>query len=257
MRVDELVEYIISLKGSGLNPDEGVLYGDPKTEIEGMLLTWMATVPALEAAAAAGCNVVLCHEAFYLGWGTLTAQHMAWGPNRARLKAASAGGLTVLRVHGSMDKICIYDDFAEALGLENDGPGTGWHRVFPVPQTTPRELVERVKAAFDMEHVRACGDLDRPVCCIGLPWGGLGLDSNIGYMESLLKLGADVFVAGEADEYGFTFASDAGVPMIETGHSLSENLGMKNFSERLRRDSSDSSGLRIEFFEATRAFRYV
>ena len=254
MTVNDLKDYIVKLKGSGLNQDEGVLYGDPRAEVRGVLLTWMATVPALEAAAQQGCNVVLCHESFYLCWGGIQPQHPTWVPNRARLRAAAAGDLAVMRVHGSLDLICIFDDFAAALGLETATPGTGWHKVFPMPETTVRELVERVKATFKLPHVRVAGDLDKRVCCAGLPWGGLGLDSNISYIQSVLELGADVLIAGEADEYGFTFANDAGVPMIETGHSVSENLGVANFAERLRQDFP---GLRTAFFEPTRPFRFV
>lgn len=256
MIVNDLVDYVVKLKGAALNQDEGVLYGDPKSEVSGVLLTWMATVPALEAAAREGCNVVLCHESFYLYsfWGGLQPQHPAWVPNQARLRAAAAGGLAILRVHGSLDKICVYDDFAAALGLENPDPGTGWHKVLAMPETTVRELVERVKSTFGLPHVRVSGDLDQHVSCAGLPWGGLGLDSNISYIETCIELGADVLIAGEADEYGFTFANDAGVPMIETGHSISENIGMKNFGERL---SEELPGLRTVFFEATRPFRFA
>ena len=254
MTVNDLKDYIIKLKGSGLNPDEGVLYGDPRAEVDGVLLTWMATVPALEAATREGCNVVLCHESFYLCWGGIQPQHPAWAPNRARLRAAAAGDLAIMRVHGSLDMICIFDDFAAALGLDNPTPGAGWHKVFPMPETTTRELVGRVKATFQLPHVRVAGDLDKRVSCAGLPWGGLGLDSNIGYIQSVLELGADVLIAGEADEYGFTFANDAGVPMIETGHSVSENIGVKNFGERLRQDFP---ALKTAFFEPTRPFRFA
>ena len=254
MQVNELVAHVVELKGSGLNHDEGVLYGDPKAEVKGVLLTWMATVPALQAAAQEGCNVVLCHERFYLCPGDLRPQHAAWVPNQARLRAAAAGDLAVLRVHGSLDLICVYDDFAAALGLEDPTPGTGWHKVFPVQETTVRELVERVKTTFHLPHVRVAGDMDKRVSCIGLPWGGLGLDSNIGYVQSVLELGADVLIAGEADEYGFTFANDAGVPMIETGHSVSENLGVRNFADRLRQDFP---GLKTVFFDRTRPFEFA
>ncbi len=254
MTVNELASYIVELKGAGLNGDEGVLYGDPKAEIEGVLLTWMATVPALEKAVEEGCNVVLCHERFYLAWGELREQQIAWAPNKARVKVAGASGLTILRVHGSMDQICIFDDFADALGLPNPTPGTGCQKVFPMPETTVRELVERVKTTFGLPHVRMCGDMDKRVQCAGLPWGGLGLDSNISYINGCIERGADVLIAGESDEYGFTFAADSGVPMIETGHSVSENLGMKHFGEMLQ---GKVPSIKTVFFDATRPFTFA
>jgi len=255
MKVKELVDYIVGLKGSGLNQDEGVLFGDAEAEIKGILITWMPTVKALQTARRRGCNVVLCHETFYFMpmHQNFAPQHITWRANRRRVEEAAAGKMTVLRVHGSLDWICIYDDAVAALGIENPTPGTGWQKVFPIPETTVEKLVEKVKKATGLKTVRVAGDLKKRVKCVGLPWGGLGLDSNIPYMARLVEMGADVFIAGEADEYGMTFANDCGVPLIETGHSVSENFGLKNFAKRLRREFP---GLKVVFFADTRPFRF-
>jgi len=257
MKVNDVKEYVLKLKGAAnLNPDEGVLYGDPEAEVKGMLVTWMASVKALEASRRQGCNLVVCHEGFYLYWSRdgMTPQHPTWAPNRRRLEAAAAGGITVMRLHGTLDVICIYDDFAEALGLENPTRGTGYRKVFPIPETTVGELVKRVKKALGMKLVRVAGDLKKKVRCVGLPWGGLGLDSNIAYQQGCIEMGADVFIAGETDEYGMHFAQDAGVPIIETGHSISENIGMKHFARMLR---EEFPGTKVAFYSKTRIFDYV
>jgi len=258
MTVKDLISYILKRKGQGqaLNGDEGVLFGDPGAEIRGLLITWMATVQALREAARTGCNVVLCHESFYLVSPLQTGvapQEMAWAPNRNRVSAAVAGGITVLRVHGSLDLICIWDDFVAALGIDNPTPGTGWNKVLPILETTVGALADRLKSTFGLPRVRVAGDMDQRVRVAGFPWGGLGLDTNLSYLARCLELGADVLIAGECDEYGFTFAVDAGVPMIETGHSLSENPGLRGFADRLH---GDQPGLPVVFFPETRAFTY-
>lgn len=256
MQVNELVSYVTELKGSGLNADEGVVYGDPHAEVRGILVTWMPTVPALAAAAEHGCNVVLCHERFYFvqQLAGMSAQQLTWAANRRRLAAVAAGDLTILRVHGSLDLICIWDDFVAALGVENPSPGTGWNKVLPIAETTVAELVTRVKALFSMSHVRMAGDPATVVRLAGFPWGGLGLDSNIAYSARCIELGADVLIAGECDEYGMTFALDSGVPMIETGHALSENVGLENFAARLM---ADFPSLAVRFFADTCPFVYM
>lgn len=244
MTVTHLKEYILQLKrayqpDAALNGDEGVLFGEADSEVTGVLTCWMATVEALQAAAAEACSLILCHEQFYFYpyWDRgMQPQHLAWHANRRRTSAAAACGLTIMRVHGSLDLICIYDDFALALGLGKVELGRGWNRVFPIPETTFGELTDRVKQTLGLKHVRAVGDPSARVKCVGLPWGGLALDSNIPYMQGLVELGADVFVAGEADEYGFVFAADSGIPLIETGHAVSESIGLRNFAARLRRD---------------------
>ena len=68
---------------------------------------------------------------------------------------------------------------------------------------------------------------------VGLPWGGLGLFVNVGYQQRLIEQGCDVFIAGESDNYGFRFAAECGIPMIETSHELSENDGLRRFAEML------------------------
>jgi len=255
MTPHDLISYVTTLKNGNLNADEGIVFGNPDADIAGILVTWMATVDALEEAARLGCNVVLCHERFYfVSQGkTMAPQNLTWAPNRNRIEAATKGGLTVVRVHGSLDLICIWDDFVEALGIENPTPGTGWNKVLPIPQTTVRELVDRVKTVFGMDHVRISGDLDQQVSVAGFPWGGLGLDSNVGYQARCIELGADVLIAGEVDEYGLTFALDAGVPIIETGHALSENIGLQNFAKRLDAEFADSP---VHFFGNTVACQY-
>ena len=101
--------------------------------------------------------------------------------------------------------------------------------------TTYGGLVEHVKSALGMEAVRATPhDPAAPVQRAGLPWGGLGLFVNVGYMQSILKYGCDVFIAGESDNYGMHFAKDSGVPLIETSHEVSENPGLAQFAVELR-----------------------
>ena len=255
MNVPELLQLVVDRKGQPLNGDEGVQLGDPRADIRGLVVTWMATVQCLEEAARRQCNVVLCHEAFYLvpQGQTLSPAQMTWASNRNRMDAAQAAGLTVVRVHGSLDVICIWDDFVEALGVSNPSPGTGWNKVLPIPETTVGDLVEDVKERMGLPQVRVAGDLTRRVRLAGFPWGGLGLDSNIGYMARCIELGADVLIAGECDEYGMVFALDAGVPIVETGHSVSENIGLEHFAATL---SAEFPDLPVSFYPDTRCFDY-
>ena len=78
-------------------------------------------------------------------------------------------------------------------------------------------------------RVSAARGMDQVVHRVGLPWGGLGLFVNVGYQQRLIEQGCDVFIAGESDNYGFRFAAECGIPMIETSHELSENDGLQRF----------------------------
>ncbi|MBN1674981.1 MAG: Nif3-like dinuclear metal center hexameric protein [Kiritimatiellae bacterium] len=256
MKVGDLVKYAVEAKGSGLNPDEGVLFGDRDARVKAVLVTWMATVDALREAKRQRCNIVLCHEQFYIvpQGRDMQPQQMTWPTNRNRVRAAEAGGITVLRLHGTLDQICIWDDFVAALGIPNPAPGTGYEKVLTIPPTKVRTLAQKVKKALGLKHVRVAGDLDKTVRRVGFPWGGLGLDSNIGYQAARIMQGAQVLIAGECDEYGMTFPVDAGVPIIETGHAVSENIGLRHFTTRLKKAFPD---VPFVFYPKTVAFRHV
>ena len=97
-----------------------------------------------------------------------------------------------------------------------------------------------------MKHLRVCGDPQRIVKCPALPWGGLGLSVNVGFIEGLLQYRPDVLIAGESDEYAMVYAIDADIPLIETSHAASENPGLRHFTEHL---AASSPGLKVVFHE--------
>jgi putative NIF3 family GTP cyclohydrolase 1 type 2 len=251
IRVSDFQDYVLKLKkqigaGATLNPDEGLFMGTPETEIRGILTCWMATVDALQRAGAEGCNLVVAHEQFYFypyfSSDQMQPQYRSWCPTRRRIETAERHHLCMMRLHGTMDMLHNFDDFVELIGLKNTKRGSGYARVFPIQETTVAELIEQVKRTLRLEHVRVVGDLGRRVRCVGVPMGGLGLDSNLSYLQSCIELGADVLIGGEADEYGFAFAADADIPLIETGHFVSENPGIINFTRRIQ---ADFPGLKI------------
>jgi putative NIF3 family GTP cyclohydrolase 1 type 2 len=243
--VQDFQDYVLKLKAETdhrgrLNRDEGLILGSPGTEVRGILTCWMATVDALQRAGAEGCNLVVTHEQFYFypyfSTDRVQPQHLKWCPNQRRLAIAERHRLCVMRLHGTMDLLHNFDDFVELIGLKNANRGSGYARVFPTEETTVAELAARVKRLLKLDRVRVVGDLGRRVRCVGVPMGGLGLDSNLSYLQGCVERGADVLIGGEADEYGLTFVGDAGIPYIETGHFASENPGIINFTHRIQKD---------------------
>ena len=139
-------------------------------------------------------------------------------------------------MHGSADEICIFDDFADLLELGEPVVSEGFVKIFEIPPTSLADLVAHVKTCLAMPAVRVSTTegMDQVVRRIGLPWGGLGLFVNVGYQQSLIEQGCDVFIAGETDNYGFRFSQEVGIPMIETSHELSENPGLRRFTGMLQ-----------------------
>jgi putative NIF3 family GTP cyclohydrolase 1 type 2 len=65
-------------------------------------------------------------------------------------------------------------------------------------------------------------------------------------MQPGVEAGVDVLIAGETDNCGFRFASECGIPLIETSHEVCENPGFRHFSQMLAQQFPE---LRVSFFE--------
>ncbi len=241
--VTDVIRHIEKLTGHPLNKDEGVHHGDANRELKSVTLAWMATPEAIHAAGQRGDQLLLCHESLYYPYDVVISPNpptdwQSWKVNRQRREALETYNLSCLRIHGSADEICIFDTFAEVLGLGEPVLNQGaYAKIFEIPECPLDELIQQVKQCVGMKGVRVAdgGKPKRKVKRIGLPWGGMGLFVNVGYQQQLLELGCDVFIAGESDNYGFRFALESGIPMIETSHELSENDGLVVFTELLAR----------------------
>lgn len=241
MKVTELQKYLYNLKGK-LNSDEGLLFGDGEQEVESIQVSWMATLEAIENAHKAGTNLMLVHEALFYPYPfehkPRPKEYLSWSVNKKRLELLSRYEIVVIRFHGTLDEICIFDDFARALRLpEATIVEEGLVKLYDIEPITVEAMIEKVKNKLCVNSVRVTQcDLNRKVSRIGLPWGGLGLSVNVDYQERLLKHNPDLFIAGEADSYAMHFVIDAGVVMIESSHEVSENIGLRSFSARLKQE---------------------
>ncbi|RLI06915.1 hypothetical protein DRO32_04795, partial [Candidatus Bathyarchaeota archaeon] len=129
----------------GPGPDEGVRFGDPEAEVRGVLVAWMATVKAIKRAAEEGCNLMVVHEALLLPYsaeGGDWSRFLHWTANRRRLELLAKHGITVIRAHGMLDRLCVLDDFDRALGLPEPAVREGYVRIYDVPETTVGALAE-------------------------------------------------------------------------------------------------------------------
>jgi putative NIF3 family GTP cyclohydrolase 1 type 2 len=232
--------------------EEGFKFGDPEVEVAGVFVCWMPTGAALEQAIAERCNLVICHETLFFPQSSPLDGERCWRTNRLRMQLMHEGGLAVYRAHGKLDRLCIFDDFAAALGLDTVYSGEGHARVFSVPPTRLASLAERAKQATGMPTIRITGDPDRQVTRVGLPWGGLGLFVNISFMQRLVENGAEAGICGETDEYAMRFAEDAGLALVETSHAACENIGLRHFAAILSEAHPD---LKVAFHESGPGWR--
>ena len=252
-RPSDIIDFVEARTGHALNADEGVQHGDGERSVGGATVAWMATPDAIEGAGAAGHGLLIVHESLYYPYDVIhaadpPADWEQWKVNGQRRSLLEQHDLALVRLHGSVDEICIVDAFVEMLELGEAVFADGLVKVFEIPACPLCELVGKVKERVGMAHVRVsdAGDMNRTVRRVGLPWGGLGLSINVGYQQALVAQDCDVFIAGESDSYGFRFAAECEIPMIETSHEVSENPGLERFAAML---AHTFSGVEFRFHE--------
>lgn len=256
--VRDLVQYLDGLAG-GLGEEEGIRFGTPAHPITKILLCWMANLAAIRQAVAIGADLIIAHESVLFPYTVFERSgppdFLSWQVNHNRLELLARHQISLVRAHITLDRFCIFDDFAAKLELgEPVVSKPGFVKIYEIRPTPYGALIAHVKEKMKLDCLRATpGDKGRMVRRIGLPWGGLGLIVNTTYLQALLNEGCDCLIAGETDNYGFHFATDSGVDLIETSHEISENPGLEHFCQVL---AAAFPQLQIRFFENKPPFIY-
>jgi len=251
--VSDIVRYVEALTGHPLMGDEGIQHGPADRAVSDATICWMATPAAIQAAGENHSDLLIGHESLYYPYDVVNSADPPpdwpdWPTNRQRTAPLDRYGLTFLRLHGSLDEVCIFDDFAALLDLGTPVYADGLVRIYEVEECTLAELIRRVKDKTHMAGLRVSQPeaARRRIRRVGLPWGGLGLFVNVAYQQRLIEQGCDAFIAGESDNYGFRFSAECGIPMIETSHEISENPGLRRFAGML---AAAFPAVRVHFFE--------
>jgi putative NIF3 family GTP cyclohydrolase 1 type 2 len=253
---NEIIQWVEGLKGRSINHEEGVHHGSAETAVHGVTVCWKAVPRAIAAAAERGDDLIIGHESLYYPYyfdydPDRTPGWPEWGINVRRREQLERQGLTYLRLHTSIDFLCIATDMGKWLELGEPTITERGTRVWEIAAgCSVRELVDRAKRVSGLPAIRvsAPNGLDQRVSRVGLLVGGAGLCPNGGAFEPYVKAGCDVLIAGETDNYGFRYATECDLPLIETSHEASENPGFRHFSEML---AVEFPNLDVTFFENT------
>ncbi|MCL2806920.1 MAG: Nif3-like dinuclear metal center hexameric protein [Coriobacteriia bacterium] len=231
-------------------PDDriGLLVGDACAEVRGIALALDAKVPAIEAAAAKGCNALITHHPPF--W-FLPKAVLREGPvEGAAVYRAAELGVSLITMHTNLDCSpaakrlllepagftyteplslpCESTDDLNALGKTVHTPQalTATPELLPslgqlgVPQdgepVSLRQLVSRYKETFGAV-AKVWGDPDKAInilaCCSG---GGGCLTYRV------INTKADCYVTGEVAYHEALALNGAGIALIELGHDRSE-----------------------------------
>lgn len=247
MKIAELVAFLTDFAGP-FNTDEGMRFGNIKSDITGICVCWMATPEAINFTKENNANFIICHEDLFHPYGILegnsrASDFLCWDVNFRRVELLSKYSITVMRMHGSLDKKYILNAFARQLGLTQGLPlaedYVGLYAVKPAPVC---DLIAKVKDVFQLDGIRtSVRNPKRNISKVGLLLGGMGLFVNATSINRLLVHDPDVCIAGETDNYAIRMITESGVDLIEISHELVENEGLKDFSNDLAMSLKDTN----------------
>ena len=180
-KIADIIEFVETASGHPINRDEGVHFGNADRPLNSATVCWMATPNAIRAAGERGDDLLINHESLYYPYDVVNKEKQppgwqTWQVNRQRRALLEQYNLTSLRLHGSIDDICILDDFAAQLDLGTPVYAEGLVKVYEIAECTFEELIERAKRATGMKGVRVAfiEPMPRKIRRVGFAVGRFG-----------------------------------------------------------------------------------
>ncbi|MDR1014091.1 MAG: Nif3-like dinuclear metal center hexameric protein [Coriobacteriales bacterium] len=206
----------------------GLLVGDRAAPVRRVAIALDQSVPMVDAAAAAGCDLLVAHHPgfFSIAPDSFLKAASAATSSGAVVYRAAQKGVALLAMHTNLD--CAPSAASMLLapvGLEYLSPlrpnGAGSLGQIARPAagraSLPfEELVAAYRHAFG-GVAKAWGDPARQVASVAVCSGGAGE-----VVPDVVRAGVDCFVTGELRHHEAVWLADEGIALIELGHDVSE-----------------------------------
>jgi dinuclear metal center YbgI/SA1388 family protein len=162
MKVSSLVEYLDSIYPFALAEEwdnVGLIVGDSRAAVNGVLLALDVTHEVLDEAIEHGCNVVVTHHPpIFKPIKRLPVQELQGG----LIEKAFKNDLTLVALHTNLDSAAggLNDTLCELLGLTDVRPlaGSGRRRFYKLAVFVPAEAADKVTEAMFRQGAGEIGD---------------------------------------------------------------------------------------------------
>lgn len=229
MIVKDFVSYVEKLAPKHLAEswdNVGLLIGEEKAEVTGVLFTLDVTNSVLDEAITCGANLIISHHPpLFKGIQTIVDSNVQ---QKLYMKAIRHG-ISLYATHTNLDvaENGMNDWLAQALNLENisilhiDGTLSndkpyGIGRVGELSQEMSLcNFVTHVANSFKVDDIRYVGDENSLVKRVAI-LGGAGQS----YYKDAIDKGADVFITGDVTYHLAQEMLDAGLMVIDPGHYI-------------------------------------
>jgi len=214
---------------------DGILAGDPDTEIRGIAVSWLATEALLKEALKRGANLFIVHEPPY---GTqIAAQPLPGEEDAAARKAAwlKKTGMVLYRCHNVEDLIPgfgVRSSWPKWLGFKGKPlAGNMIYEVYDTGGLTLDELSRRIAARVRPLGQRTVGVVGDPARKTRRIITGTGVGTR---WRDMALMGADVLVVTDDGNQSWEagqWALDANKSLIIVNHGTAEEPGIKALSD--------------------------
>jgi putative NIF3 family GTP cyclohydrolase 1 type 2 len=241
MRASELHDWLAREAPPHTPEDEvdGIMAGDPTTEVRGVAVTWLPNLAVLEQAAAAGLNFVLAHEPVYYHHPYFypygddrhypaldLPEKIATPAAQRKKKLIEDHGLVVYRFHDGWDQYPEYGmGYALARKLGWSDAQVAREYIYELTPTSLAGLAAEIASKLGKSGIRYVGDPDLEVRRVSLDWGSPGA---IDIVTRAQRHGCQAALTGECLEWrDAEYARDSGLALITGGHCATETPGME------------------------------
>ncbi len=246
MRIKEIAEAIEQYAPLRLQEEwdnAGIQVGDPEAEVTGVLLCTDATEAVVSEAIDRGFNLVISHHPLiFRGLKKI----MGRTPVERTVAMAIKHDITIYSAHTNMDSAWQGVSFrmADKIGMtgvtflddnrvdpygDGDSTQAGCGVIGDIEPMTAREVLKRVKEAFEVGAVRYSGNADTMVTRVALCGGAGGF-----LLDKAVQLGAQLYVTADMRYHDFLDNSQR-IVVADIGHYESEHFTKEIFLEIIQK----------------------
>lgn len=238
VKISEILEKDCFIK----TETDGVLTGDVEQECSGIIITFMATFSVIENAIKKGCNLIISHEGIYYSHDNLKYEkHLQMVQQKKEL--LKEHGIVVYRHHDAIHRQSpdlITQGLVEQLDFEI--LETVIHQTYTlikIKKTSFGNILKKVKVQMNNSNINYIGEMNQEINDVVVLVGYRG--GNDVLLPIITKHRIDLVIYGEGPEWEFPyFLHDYNerechqLNLIALGHEISEEFGMKKFSNVLQ-----------------------
>jgi dinuclear metal center YbgI/SA1388 family protein len=215
----------------------GLMLGDPKQEISGILIGLDPTSDLLKEAVANNANLIINHHPLIF---TPLKKIRTDQPTGHFISEAIKNNIAVIGCHTNLDVVSngVSHVLAERIGLgnstpltntNNDDPSIGFGKVGSLPGALDSDIFfSQLCQILDLPVLKICGSIPKKIIRVAV-CGGSGSE----LAEAALAAKAEVYITGEVKHSVARWAEESGLCIIDAGHFATENMITETLSKTL------------------------